>query len=213
MSYLRRLLLLLLPIGMMILICGWLYWWGGQIRAEARNTAERSLPSVVLAGEINSDQAEGFIRALLMMESGNPEEVAGWRRQLDVLSAKVTRDIEQYAWKLTSAEDRQAYDHLLSSRKRYHEIRQQFVTLLQNGRKDEARALLRASLVSAYTEYTDAGDVLFHYNIQVGEAATQRIVKLCSYVQFGAVGAGIALFVIGCVAPFLVGYSVYRWVE
>ena len=100
--------------------------------------------------------------------------------------------------------DRERFDALVQHREKYRQIRQQVFALREEGRQPEARALLKGWLWPAYLEYTRAAEKLFDNNITLGKARGQSILRVCTITQLVVTVVGIAVFVGGFLAPFIV---------
>ena len=175
-----------------------------QLKVEARQIVTDTLPGLSYGGQINAGLSDNFIKTLLAIHTDNPAERATYLKEIDEGTQKVTVNLQHYAESIFDEADRERFDALVQHREKYRQIRQQVFALREEGRQPEARALLKGWLWPAYLEYTRAAEKLFDNNITLGKARGQSILRVCTITQLVVTVVGIAVFVGGFLAPFIV---------
>lgn len=202
MYYIRRITPILAGIFALVVIgaVGFLAIY--QFKTQASIIVNDSLPDLTCAGEINSYQAEGFIRTLLVVTADSPEERAVYLKEVAGITQKNDRTIQRYANLIRTEDERRTFDKFVVDRKNYQIIRNQVFALVSNNQRDAARKLLKSSLWPAYEKYTKTGDELFDLSIEEGNASGQKILGVCTTTQILVAIIGIAIFIGGFLTPF-----------
>jgi chemoreceptor-like protein with four helix bundle sensory module len=180
------------------------FWVVGRVKDEAQLFSQVALQRLARAGEINTYQAEGYARTLLLLTTESPRERSALRAAIEEFHHRNDGVIDEYAMALSTADSRQRLKELTEKRARYLQIRQQVLALSDQGKSDQALQLARTSLGLAYEQYTAAGDLLLNDDIAAARSHADRIRKVCTVTQYVAAFITVVGFLGGVLAPFLV---------
>ncbi len=204
MYYIRKMTPIVAAIITMVVIGAIGFFTVDQIKTESTKIVDNTLPGLNCAGQINAYQAEGFIRALLVINADNAADRALYLREVDDTSRVVDQSITEYQRLIHMDEDLRIFNKLLADREEYQRVRRAAFELAMHGQRDQALTLLKTSLWPAYKVYTQTGDDLFNYNIQQGDLRGRSILNVCNTTRILVAIIGIAIFVGGFLTPFLV---------
>jgi hypothetical protein len=157
----------------------------------------------VKVGEINANQAEGYVRTLLLINAATQEDRHRHAAAVDDYIVKNDAAIEEYARRLAGTEMRSQLDVFLQARAHYREIRGQVIALSEAGNRDEALRMAEKVLWPAYLSYSIAGDAMLANDIREAEQYADHIQRVCTISQFLAALIAIFGFIGGVSLPFL----------
>jgi hypothetical protein len=179
------------------------FWAVGRVKERIAAFSRITLQKVVIAGQINSYQAEGYAHTLQLLHSEAPDDRSTQRAAMYEYRDKTAAALESYRRMLDDNESRRLYQELAKKRVAYHKIREEIVALNDEGKKTESLREAGASLWPAYQEYTRAGDALLEYDITAATATSREILRLCTVAQLMAAVISVIGFVGGVSLPFM----------
>jgi hypothetical protein len=179
------------------------YWVVGRVRTDAETFSKLTFERLVAVGEINANQAEGYVRTLLLITAETPEERAGLIAGVDDYLVKNDTALRDYAGRLTSAEARRRLEEFTQSRDRYRDIRQQVILLSEQGNRKEALRLARTALWPAYAGYSTAGDAMLQNDILEATRYANHIQRVCLISQVLTALIAVLSFIGGLSLPIL----------
>ncbi len=179
------------------------FWAVGRVRERLAEFSRITLQKVVLAGQINSCQAEGYAHTLQLLHSDTPSDRSAHRAAMYEYRDKTAAALENYRRMLHDNESRRLYQELANKRAAYHKIREEIVALNDEGKKAESLQLMEASLQPAYDEYTKAGDALLEHDVSTASLTSQSLLRFCTVAQFTAAVISVIGFVGGISLPFI----------
>ena len=175
----------------------------GRVKQRTEQFTQITIRKLTWAGQINSYQAEGYARTLLLLGADSSEDRSSLRAAIEDFREKTGAVLSQYEAQLTTDESRRRYQDLTEKRNQYQKIRNQIIALNDQDKKNESVQLARTLLWPAYQQYTLAGDVLFDYDISAAAASANDVLKLCTITQFMAAFISIVGFFGGIAVPFV----------
>lgn len=204
MYYIRKMTPIAAAIIALVVIGAVGFFTVDQIKTESTKIVDNTLPGLTCAGQINAYQAENFIRTLLVINADNAADRGVYLREVDDTSRVVDENIAEYQRLIHTDEDLRIFNKLIADRNEYQRVRKQAFELAEHDQRDQALALLKASLWPAYKVYTQTGDELFNYNIQQGDLRGRSILGVCNTTRILVAIIGISIFIGGFLTPFLV---------
>jgi methyl-accepting chemotaxis protein len=137
------------------------------LRTISDSIIDDSIPGMEYAGRIRSELADSQLRALRLLHARSADERSAIVQQLDELSASVSRSVAAYEKTIYAADDRANFEIFKAKRAAFIERRKEYLALVES---DLAAAVKFSdtALRTAYTEYSQAGDVVLNYNGQTG---------------------------------------------
>lgn len=191
----------LLAMLALMLVGAWGFLSVGELKHEARQIVDDTLPGLSLAGEANAYIVESS-RTLFFITTDDPIERGKIRSEVNELSKRTTGYLEAYSKTIFSAEDRQNFENVERLRSQYVKIRDQILDLADAGKKQEALALYANTLLPIHTEVKEAADKLFAYNMRQGQIRGKRIITICTITQVVLALTSVVIFVLG----FFIGF-------
>ncbi len=179
------------------------FWAVGRVRERLAEFSRITLQKVVLAGQVNSYQAEGYAHTLQLLHSDALSARSAHRAAMYEYRDKTAAVLDNYRRMLDDDESRRLYQDLANKRAAYHKIREEIVALNDEGKKAESAQLVETSLQPAYHEYTQAGDALLEHDVSAASLTSQSLLRLCTVAQFTAAVISIIGFVGGISLPFI----------
>jgi glycosyltransferase involved in cell wall biosynthesis len=173
----------------------------GQLKKQAREIVQDTLPGLSYAGEANASLAQAFNRTLLLLVTEPPAERAQLQKEVESFSRATSTYLEAYRKQIFAAEDQALFDRLIRRRTEYIAVRERLIDLVDHGRNLDAVQLSKSELLPAYSRYKDAGDQIFQYNMREGKARGRTIMTVCTVTQIFAAVVGVLIFILG----FLIG--------
>ena len=172
-----------------------------QLKKKAELIVTKSLPRLSYAGAANANLSQAFNRTLLLLTTEDRDKIAEFERDIESFSDVTTTCLEGYKKSIDSEFDKRNFDRLLQKREKYIQIRNEVVALVNQNKKQEATSKCEKSLLPAYLDYKDAGDVLLDYNMQEGRSRGEAIMNVCTVTQLFVATFLVGVFVVG----FMIG--------
>ncbi len=170
------------------------------LKNKAELIVTKSLPRLSYAGAANANLSQAFNRTLLLLTTEDADKIAEFQRDIETFSEITTKCLEGYKNSVDSDFDKRNFERLLHKREAYILVRNQVVELVGKNQKKEATILCKKSLLPAYLDYKEAGDVLLDYNMQEGRSRGETIMDVCTYTQLF-----VAVFLVGV---FIMGFMI-----
>ncbi len=127
-----------------------------------------SLPGVIYAGKINSDQAEGEIRNRQLLTATTHEQKQAILAEIKTIDLDNDEACTKYEESIFAAEDRTNFAKFKDARGVYAKLESQFQLIVETNQA-AATAYADATLTPAYKAYSKSADVLLDYNKDMGE--------------------------------------------
>ena len=194
---------ILLAVGVLLLVGALEFFTISQLKENARQIVDDTLPGLSNAGEANASLAQAFNRTWTFVQTDDPEQRPTLRREAELFSRATTSYLEAYKKTVLEREEQILLDKLLERRAEYLKLREKTFGLVDSNQQAEAVALCKNDLLPAYHSYRQCGYDLFDYNMRQGQARGRSIMKACTITQFVVAGLGIVVFIAG----FLMGMS------
>lgn len=180
----------------MLLLGAWGFFSVHELRHEAQQIVEDTLPGLSFAGKANAYIAESS-RTLFFITNDNPAERARLRDEINESSRRTTIYLDEYNTTAFSREDRDNVESLRKIRANYIHVRDQVLDLAVNRKKQEALAMYHDTLLPLHAQLKDAADKLFDYNMRQGQVRGRRIMLICSITQIALAVTSVAIFLLG----------------
>jgi hypothetical protein len=176
-----------------------------RMNRQAILLQEDTLQKLTYAGEINANQAEGYARTLLFLQADDSESRNLYRAEIASYSQMNDISLKNYETTLSKCEpeSRNLFDGLVKRREQYAKVRNEVISLADRQRKEDAMKLAATALLTAYRDYTEAGDVLVAHGVAVGKQRAREIRRLCTITQFLTASLCIIVFLAGLFLSFL----------
>jgi hypothetical protein len=191
----------LLAMIALLLVGGWGFLSVSELKHEARQIVNDTLPGLSFAGEANGYIVESS-RTLFFITTDDPNERAKLRQEIAELSRRTSIYLQEYGKTIFSAQDRQNFENVERFRSDYSRIRDQILNLADAGKKQDALAMYANSLLPIHTEVKTAADKLFAYNMEQGQIRGRRIMTICTITQIVLALTSVVIFLLG----FFVGF-------
>lgn len=192
---------LLLALVALLLVGAWGFLSVSQLKHEAREIVEDTLPGLSFAGQANAYIVDSS-RTLYFITTDDSAERAKLRTQIDELSRQTSTNLEAYSKTIFSTEDRQNFENVEHFRSEYIKTRDQILSLADAGKKQEAIAMYGNALLPLHAEVKGAADQLFAYNKQEGQLRGKRIMTICTITQVVLALTSVVIFLLG----FFIGF-------
>src|ERR1041384_1909383 len=168
------------------------------VKKEAEGIVRTVMPRLAASSEINSYQAEGYVRTLMVIFADTQEERVAYRKELDLFSKRSTESIRRYQETLERDKNQTVeMRELIAARTEYQQIREHTLNLCDGGQVDEAKRLAKTSLWQAYQRYSSAGDTLMNIGIHSASSKGRQILRVCFITQVTVGIFGVVIFVGG----------------
>ena len=193
---------IMLGLLMLLLVGGWGFVSVSELKHEARQIVEDTLPGLSFGGKANAYIAE-LSHTLYFITSDDAVERDKLRHEIDEMSRRTTIYLDEYEGDIFTREDRANYELLRKVRANYIQIRDQVLTLAGSGKRQQALAMYRNVLLPAHTQLKAAADNLFDYNMRQGRIRGQRIMTICTVTQVVLAVTSVVIFLLGFFIGFL----------
>ena len=133
----------------------------------------------------------------LALNPSTPAERNGFLNEVEEFNRATSESASKYQAALYMDEDRRnfkIYANLLSE---YQKLLLEAVALVKSNHDAEARKLLRSQVIPAFRRCMAQADKLLEYNVSLGAARGQEMLKNCERTQYLFAGLGTALFAAG----------------
>lgn len=187
-----------------------------EIRADARTIADRSLPSVLLAGELEGLNRGNFATTQRHILSADPAEKARLERQMKETSEKMTGLYTRLEALLSDDAVRTLYASVQAARAPYAEARKLVLAASNAGQNSQAIERLNTKLYPAYDAYVATIVALVQHNASRGSASaseiTAAVAQSRAVVMAGLslsllIGVALAVMIVTRVSKSLLGIS------
>jgi glycosyltransferase involved in cell wall biosynthesis len=185
----------------LLLVGGWGFLSVSELKHEARQIVDDTLPSLSFAGQANAYIVDAS-RTLLYITTDDPAERTKVRNEIDELSLRTTHYLDEYSQAIFTSEDRTNFDNLVEMRKEYIRIRENVLDLATAGKRQEALARYRDSLLPMHSKVKAASDKLFAYNMEEGRERGKKIMSICTVTQVVLAVTSVLIFLMG----FFIGF-------
>ena len=169
----------------------------GQVKFRARQIVTDSMPGLSYASEVNTRLARAFHSTLLLVTAEDEREKARLRREVESCSSLTAASLEAYKSQLFEAEDVALFEQCQRRRGEYLRVRNDVLSLVDQGQRPAAAVLLRTELLPAYQGYEAASERLLQYNMRQGQDRGETITRVCTATQGAIAFIGVAIFVLG----------------
>ena len=144
------------------------------LNALSGQIADQALPKVTAMARINQRQAENQLRMARLLRATDPEVRKRLKAEITGFLTQNAEDMKIYEDLITQPEDRKLYDQFLAARQTNNVTRARFYELLESD-YPAAQVYAETDVVTAYTAYSKAGQVLAKFNTEHGESLGNQI--------------------------------------
>jgi hypothetical protein len=197
----------MLVLSILLLMVGGLgYWVASGARRQAKLFREDTLGKLQFSAQLNAYQAEGYALALRVIDSDDPQLQQKYWAEGYAYRTKIDGILKEFDGQIApgQVQERRAFDDFVATRQQYRAVHSHVVDLATNGQATVARQLVDTDLVPAYQKYTQAGDVLYSYEITVGDQRARELDRACSRAQFLTAVICVGVFLGGIMTLFVV---------
>jgi methyl-accepting chemotaxis protein len=166
-----------------------------------------SLPGLIAAGKMNALQAENQIRCGLLLTAKNAEQRKAIRVEMDASAQAMNQIVSNYEATIFAEEDRSNFNKFGETRVEYHNLREQFFTLVETN-PAAASEFLNTTLMPAYDAFSKAGDIVMDYNSKMGDARGKSLTAQVSSGVTILTMTGVISLVAGILGSFLIVTSI-----
>ena len=124
----------------------------GELNQASREISTNWLPSVGHVSDMNTNTSDLRIAEIQHVLSTNPEEMAGWERNMEQVTAVLDKHQEVYVTLISSEEERRLYETFKKKWSAYLDEHRKVLELSRANMNDEAKALLRGTSQQVYDE-------------------------------------------------------------
>lgn len=185
----------------LLLVGGWGFLSVSELKHQARQIVDDTLPGLSFAGEANAYIVDSS-RTLYFVTTDDPVERAKMRREIDELSQRTKGYLAAYDQTIFSAEDRENFKSVERLREEYMQVRDQILDLADAGKKQDALAMYQSALLPLHARVKAAADKLFAFNMQQGQVRGKRIMTICTVTQIFLAVTSVVIFLLG----FFIGF-------
>ncbi len=205
----------LAALGAMFCVGALGYWVVGFIERQSMLFQLDTLQKLTYCAQINSNQAEGYSRTLLTVQSLDPAKAIQYRAEAKSYEEKNNAALEHYRDSISEdqRDSLRLLDELMGMRERYHQARDHVFSLVEHGQRDEALRYADSTMWPAYHAYTDQGDKLFTHDVTVGKQRAEDMRRIALRFKFVSATLCILLFLFGLAAPFLFLFGIVNWID
>ncbi len=168
-----------------------------NLKMDADKIVKDTLAGLSYAGTADQSLAQGFNHTLMFLMSDDPERRAQLRQEIEQISRNTGHQLAAYQQTIFEEEDRKRFEAIRLQRAEYLKLRDQIMTLADQGRKPQALALCETQLYPAFMRYKETADKLFEYNMVQGQSRGKNIMTACVVTQLIVAAMVISIFVIG----------------
>ena len=143
---------------------------GARMRDDA-------IPGLVYSSELTSQSLRGYIRLLMAGSATDPVKRDEDIKRSDVKIADATEAMIGYENSITADEDRRNFEELKQKRAAFREVRGAYVTLLKEGKTQEAMLLEHEKMEPAYFVFRDQIAKILKWNADVAISVTGEMVN------------------------------------
>jgi len=166
------------------------------VNDTANEMAQEWMPSIRLASEVNTNTADFRRYELAHVLASSPADMQDYERSLAETRALLDANVAQYVPLIANDEERRHFDAFSSAWKAFMGYHDRLMALSQEGRTEDARALLAQSR-PLYDEASEALLEIVKFNVAGGKDASARGDKMYADARAGIITALIAALVLG----------------
>jgi hypothetical protein len=170
------------------------------VRRLASGIVNDSLTGLTLSSEMTLNISDGFLETSLAMNASSPAERKIYIERVEKKVKETDQRLQSYEREISNAEERMAFDHLVSSWLAYRKSRDEIFKLLDQGQQQPAEDLFRKQGMPLFNEYLRALEGLVNFNIHESTERGARIVHLAN--QFLVIQGILLIFF--CIYAFFV---------
>lgn len=193
---------ILLAMLALLLVGGWGFLSVSELKHEARQIVDDTLPGLSYAGEANAYIVDSS-RTLFYVIVDDTAERARLRLELNGLTEQTSGYLKAYDQQIFSDEDRQNFENVVRLRDEYLKTREQVLNLATAGRKQEALAMYNDTLLPLHVKVKAAADKMFAFNMREGRERGNRIMAICTITQIVLAVTSVVIFLLGFFIGFL----------
>lgn len=158
-----------------------------------------SAPGIVQSAAMNNYLEEAFVRLLLAAQATNQVDREKFLKQVQGNEAEVEKAFARYEPTISAEIDRENFAKMKGLRNEFYDAKQKYMSLVAEGKADEAARFLRETLEPKYTAYTDFGTTLLNWNIDALNHSLADVLKTAVRAKWGSLFANLACIGVGLV--------------
>ena len=179
---------------LMALLAGYLLWQMAELNGITSVLAHRNVPVSELAGEINTDTAEYRIFEFQYLIEKDAQKSAALSTKLDGIRRKFDRELKEISDLCISGNAKSSVTAIDKELKKYLGTSKEVHRLRQEGKPEEALALLLGKGAVEYDSLSDSIGSLV--KVSHDNANARGLVGDSLYAKSNAIGIGLTIFAI-----------------
>jgi hypothetical protein len=172
----------------------------GRVQRDGELLAGDTIPGLVFAGEALNRIGQNWLSTQMLLGSTEAEIRT---RLIEKINANSTDKMwVNYRLAISDRRDEALFKEMSERRQEYIANRAKFFELVDASRMDEARRLFHATLEPSYNRYSKAALDIFSFNVDVGKARAQRLIRLSRWTPYALAGFCVIVFLAGVFIGF-----------
>jgi len=179
---------------LMALLAGYLLWQMAELNSITSVLAHRNVPVSEVAGEINTDTAEYRVFEFQYLIEKDAQKSANLSSKIDEIRRKFDRELKEISELCISGNAKSSVAAIDKELKKYLDTSKEVHRLRQEGKVDDALALLLGKGHVDYDSLSEAIDNLV--KVSHDNAHTRGLLGDSLYAKSNAIGIGLTIFAI-----------------
>ena len=179
---------------LMALLAAYLLWQMAELNSITSVLAHRNVPVSELTGEINTDTADFRVLEFRYLIEQDVQKVAAVATKLDAARRKFDREIKEIGDLCISGNAKQCVINIERDLKKYLDTSKDVLRLRQEGKPDEAMALLTGKGNTDYEALGESIDSLV--KVSHDNANNRGLLGDSLYAKSNAIGIGLTIFAV-----------------
>jgi len=163
---------------------------GDRLRDDA-------IPCIVDAAELTSQSLRGYIRVLMAATSTEAAQRDANIAKSDANIAEANKAMDHYEASITDADDRKNFEELKKRRDVFKEVRASYLSLLKEGKTQEAQVIEHEKMEPAYLAFREQIAKLLKWNQDEALSVTNEMVRTAHRTNRVAATVAIASLLVG----------------
>jgi len=183
-----------------------------EIQTTCNEVAGKSIPKIVMGGELRSDTHEEMMWLLRHVNTLDKAEKQECERQLEIVAQRESRDLAQFDHLIATEKGRELFNKLMSQREVYNNLRDQVLTMSRVGTpaaNQQAAELLNNQGFTVFDKFGETQDALMQWNKKASDEIVAQAQASIVSARTGAIACvvmtilsavAIALFIVRGIA-------------
>ncbi len=152
------------------------------IKEQANRIVEDDLRGLTTSSLASLNVSEGFLHTANAVSNTDPGNLAEIVVNLNESIQEVDAQYESHRQTLQTREELERFENLIERRKDYRKTRQAIFKMLEEGRKDEARAIFETECEPKYEAYAKALGRVVEGSVAKARISGRNILTLCNWL-------------------------------